>query len=148
MKASPLRVLIVDSSDAQRMIIEKTLSLNGCFRIAPAESFAQLLIYTQYALRPFDIVLVNSEVAIDSGIDIYSFCTTDVNIHHFIVYNTMKFDVLSFDMSRSKVKATLPGALDANALQALIAMIEVNSKSTLGAKRVSMLSTLKIPNTL
>ena len=126
MKASPLRVLIADSSGVQRMIIEKMLSLNGYFRVAPVESFAHLLIYTQYALRPFDIVLVNSEVAIDSGVDIYSFCTTDMNIQNFIVYNAMEYDVPNFDMSRSKVKATLPGALDANAVQALIAMIELN----------------------
>lgn len=126
MKKSPLRILIVESSDAQRVIIEKILSLSGCFRVAPIESFPQLLAYTQYAFSPFDIVFVNSNIAIDSGVDVYGFCENNANIQHFVIYNAAKFDTLNFEKSNSKFKAVLPGALDAKTVQALFAMIDLD----------------------
>jgi len=129
MKESPLRILIVDSSETQRAIIERVLNLSECFHVAPVTSFSQLLAYTQYALRPIDIVLISSRVAIDSGVDVYSFCAANVNIKHFVIYNAAGFDALALEMSSSKVKAVLPGTLDAQALRALLAMIQLGQVS-------------------
>lgn len=79
--------------------------------MTPTESLSQLLTYTQYASTPFDIVLANHDVAIDSGIDTYDFLSHDENIKNFVIYSASGAIKLDLDDGNSKAKLTLPGAL-------------------------------------
>lgn len=118
-----MRILIVESSHAQRVIIEKLFNLNGHFRVAPIESFAQLLTYTKYALVPFDIVLVSYEVSINAGVEMYSFLCRNENIKNFVIYSAGGTIKLDFDVRNSKNKVTLPGALDSKTVRTLVNVI-------------------------
>jgi hypothetical protein len=61
-----LRILIADLQHFQRMKIERLFNGLDYYRIAPVQSLAELLTLVDYGCQPFDVLVVNAELA--SGI--------------------------------------------------------------------------------
>lgn len=135
MPTKSLRILIVDDRHLQRLSIEKMLNSAGYHRIAPVESFEQLLIYTRYALKPFDLVLLSAGIAIRSGVDMHQFCLNQASIHHFMIYNGIGVQPSSMASQAEKVPAAVPGLLNTHALQALMSVIDSDLSLRHGSSR-------------
>ncbi|MFP0196361.1 chemotaxis protein CheY [Pseudomonas sp. PHC1] len=58
-----LRILIADLQHFHRMRIERLFNGLDYYRIAPAQNLAELLTLVDYACQPFDVLVVNAELA-------------------------------------------------------------------------------------
>lgn len=125
-----LRILIVDGVHFQRLAVEKIVNQCGYYRIAPVESFEQLLTYTQYALHPFDIVILNSDIAIHSGVDIYEFCVAEPNIVNFLIYNSVPGNERGFDITCFNAPVMHSADLNKDILKFLMSAVELNFYSS------------------
>lgn len=125
-----LRILIVDGAHSQRLAVEKIVNQCGYYRIAPVESFEQLLTYTQYALHPFDVVILNSDIAIHSGVDIYEFCIAEPNIVNFLIYNLVPENEQGFDIKCFNTSAMHSKDLNKDILKFLMSAVELNFYSS------------------
>ncbi|MBU0526614.1 MAG: hypothetical protein KKC24_01245 [Gammaproteobacteria bacterium] len=59
MMQKTMRILIVDQQHLRRLHIEKMLNQLGCHRIAPLNSFEEVVAVTLLPGTPFDLVIIN-----------------------------------------------------------------------------------------
>jgi hypothetical protein len=89
MATQGLRILIADDQHAQRVRLEKILNRQGYFRVAPVQSFKELLTLTHYTCEPFelfDVLLINMDLAKAAGIDMELFCRGNPQVRNALVY--------------------------------------------------------------
>jgi len=58
-----LRILIADLQHFHRMKIERLFNGLDYYRIAPVQSLAELLTLVDYGCQPFDVLVINAELA-------------------------------------------------------------------------------------
>lgn len=87
MPTPSLRILIVDDQLAQRLSIEKMLNQQGYHRIAPVETFAELLAMVEGAIEPFDLLVINSALGADATFNLDDFFRNCPAIRHTLVYD-------------------------------------------------------------
>lgn len=97
-----IRILIVDKQHLLRLHIEKVLNQLGYFRIAPMNSFDEVIAVTRYAVEPFDLVIAN--IAAGSlDIDVEKFCQENPFIRHALLYNNQGWSCMPFQTNKYRI---------------------------------------------
>lgn len=81
-----LRILIADPQHFHRMKTERLFNHMGYYRVAPVQSLVELLTLVEYGCEPFDVVVINAELAAGS-LDLSGFFMNNPNVRHALVYN-------------------------------------------------------------
>lgn len=83
-----LRILIADLQHFQRMKIERLFNGLDYYRIAPVQSLAELLTLVDYGCQPFDVLVVNAELA-GGMADLRGFLFDHPQIRRALVYGEL-----------------------------------------------------------
>ncbi|WP_277761416.1 chemotaxis protein CheY [Pseudomonas sp. A34-9] len=81
-----LRILIADSQHFHRMKIERLFNSLDYYRVAPVQSLTELLTLVDYGCEPFDVVVINAELAAGS-LDLLGFFLDNPQIRQALIYN-------------------------------------------------------------
>jgi hypothetical protein len=81
-----LRILIADSQHFHRMKIERLFNSLDYYRVAPVQSLTELLTLVDYGCEPFDVVVINAELAARS-LDLLGFFLDNPQIRQALIYN-------------------------------------------------------------
>ncbi|MFJ2485603.1 chemotaxis protein CheY [Pseudomonas sp. NPDC087639] len=81
-----LRILIADPQHFHRLKIERLLNGLDYFRVAPVQSLAELLTLVDYGCEPFDVVIINAELAAGT-LDLLGFLLDNPQVRHALIYN-------------------------------------------------------------
>lgn len=81
-----LRILIADPQHFHRMKIERLFNGLEYFRVAPVQSLLELLTLVDYGCEPFDVVVINAELAAGS-LDLPGFFLNNPQVRHALIYN-------------------------------------------------------------
>lgn len=95
----------------------------GCHRIAPVASLEQLFTYIRYACLPFDIVLINHQIAIQEGVDIHEYCSGEASIKNFMIYRSELSSLISAPLCDQTNILLPPEGLNIDTLQRLLSKI-------------------------
>ncbi|AWA38914.1 chemotaxis protein CheY [Pseudomonas fluorescens] len=80
-----LRILIADLQHFHRMKIERLFNGLDYYRIAPVQSLAELLTLVDYGCQPFDVLVINAELA--TGIaDLRGFLFDNPQVRRALIY--------------------------------------------------------------
>ncbi|HBP0288016.1 response regulator [Pseudomonas aeruginosa] len=124
MPTPSLRILIVESEYLQRLSIERMLNQCGYHRVAPVSSFEELLTIIGHAVDPFDLLVINSALTVDSGISLEDFCRYCPNIRHALIYEGIPAPApLSEEISGSVIRK-LPRTPDTETIKGLMRQID------------------------
>ncbi len=81
-----LRILIADTQHFHRMKIERLFNDLDYYRVAPAQSLCELLTLVDYGCEPFDVVVINAELAAGS-LDLLGFFLDNPQVRQALIYN-------------------------------------------------------------
>ena len=81
-----LRILIADPQHFHRMKVERLFNGLDYYRVAPVQSIAELLTLVDYGCEPFDVVVINAELAMGS-LDLLGFFLDNPQVRHALIYN-------------------------------------------------------------
>lgn len=118
-----LRILIADAQHFNRMKIERLFNSLDYYRVAPVQSLGELLTLVDYGCEPFDVVVINAQLAAGS-LDLLEFFLDNPQVRHALIYNEGSAPLQSaagFAQDNVQVShLTLPGLSAINQLMALI----------------------------
>lgn len=114
-----LRILIADPQHFHRMKIERLFNQLDYYRVAPVQSLAELLTLVDYGCEPFDVVVINAELAAGS-LDLCGFFLDHPNVHHALIYNEPSAPVFAWGNVQIS-HALLP---QATAIRQLMAQVQ------------------------
>ncbi|WP_445179028.1 chemotaxis protein CheY [Pseudomonas sp. McL0111] len=119
-----LRILIADPQHFHRMKIERLFNHLGYYRVAPAQSLVELLTLVEYGCEPFDVVVINAELAAGS-LDLLGFFLNNPHVRHALIYNepsAPRQSVSGFAQENVQIShAALPNA---GAIEHLMALVD------------------------
>lgn len=137
MATRDLRILIADYQHAQRVRLERILNRLGYFRVAPVQSFEELLTLTHYTCEPFDlfdVLLINMELARAAGIDIERFCRGNPQVCHALVYGVaVGPESLSLPDVGEPQQIRLVDTVDEYSVRSFMTHIDPNEESALAS---------------
>ncbi|WP_322846556.1 chemotaxis protein CheY [Pseudomonas sp. B33.4] len=81
-----LRILIADSQHFHRMKVERLFNSLDYYRVAPAQSLIELMTLVDYGCEPFDVVVINAELAAGS-LDLLGFFLDNPQVRQALIYN-------------------------------------------------------------
>jgi hypothetical protein len=81
-----LRILIADPQHFHRMKIERLFNGLNYYRIAPVQNLTELLTLVDYGCEPFDVVVINAELAAGS-LDLVGFFLDNLQVRQALIYN-------------------------------------------------------------
>jgi len=81
-----LRILIADPQHFHRMKIERLFNGLNYYRIAPVQNLTELLTLVDYGCEPFDVVVINAELAAGS-LDLLGFFLDNPQVRQALIYN-------------------------------------------------------------
>ncbi|MBC3210070.1 MULTISPECIES: chemotaxis protein CheY [unclassified Pseudomonas] len=81
-----LRILIADPQHFHRMKIERLFNHLDYYRVAPVQDLAELLTLVDYGCDPFDVVVINAELAA-GRLDLLGFFLGNAQVRHALIYN-------------------------------------------------------------
>lgn len=120
-----LRILIVDDQPAQRLSIEKMLNQQGYHRIAPVETFAELLAMVENAVEPFDLLVINSALGAGATFSLDDFFINCPAIRHTLVYDGLPVgDQVTIPAPGSRIINKLMRTPDERAIRSLMRVID------------------------
>lgn len=120
-----LRILIVDDQPAQRLSIEKMLNQQGYHRIAPVETFSELLAMVENAVEPFDLLVMNSALGAGITFNLDDFFMNCPAIRHTLVYDGLPVgDQVTIPAPGSRVINKLMRTPDERAIRNLMRAID------------------------
>ncbi|HCR1551605.1 TPA: histidine kinase [Pseudomonas aeruginosa] len=125
MPTKSLRILVFDKRHSQRLEVERLLNEHGYYRIAPLESFADLLCLVDRAFMTFDLLIMHGD-SIDEtkfGFDLEMFCRNSPGIRHVLIYDGQPVDVTEIDWKSSQVikrTSSFPGRVEISSFMELI----------------------------
>lgn len=120
-----LRILIVDDQPAQRLSIEKMLNQQGYHRIAPVETFAELLAMVENAVEPFDLLVINSALGSGATFSLDDFFINCPAICHTLVYDGLPVgDQVTIPAPGSRIINKLTRTPDERAIRSLMRVID------------------------
>ncbi|WP_409319253.1 hypothetical protein [Pseudomonas sp. KCJK9016] len=88
-ECSFLRILVADDQFEQCVLIEKSLSLLGYFRVCPVNTFHELTLLSHFSpntYERFDLLIVNAKLITSAGLDVAKFCVNNSRFRHVLVY--------------------------------------------------------------
>jgi hypothetical protein len=86
MSNKALRILIADPQHFHRMKIERLFNALGYYRVAPVQSLGELLTLVDYGCEPFDVLVINAELAAGT-LDLLGFLLDNPQVRHALIYN-------------------------------------------------------------
>jgi len=86
MSNKALRILIADPQHFHRMKIERLFNAFGYYRVAPVQNLGELLTLVDYGCEPFDVLVINAELAAGS-LDLLGFLLDNPQVRHALIYN-------------------------------------------------------------
>ena len=86
MSNKALRILIADPQHFHRMKIERLFNALGYYRVAPVQNLGELLTLVDYGCEPFDMLVINAELAAGS-LDLLGFLLDNPQVRHALIYN-------------------------------------------------------------
>ncbi|WP_130911615.1 chemotaxis protein CheY [Pseudomonas sp. Sample_9] len=86
MSNKALRILIADPQHFHRMKIERLFNALGYYRVAPVQNLGELLTLVDYGCEPFDVLVINAELAAGS-LDLLGFLLDNPQVRHALIYN-------------------------------------------------------------
>lgn len=86
MSNKALRILIADPQHFHRMKIERLFNALGYYRVAPVQTLGELLTLVDYGCEPFDVLVINAELAAGS-LDLLGFLLDNPQVRHALIYN-------------------------------------------------------------
>ncbi|MFJ4588634.1 chemotaxis protein CheY [Pseudomonas moraviensis] len=86
MSNKALRILIADPQHFHRMKIERLFNELGYYRVAPVQNLGELLTLVDYGCEPFDVLVINAELAAGS-LDLLGFLLDNPQVRHALIYN-------------------------------------------------------------
>ncbi|WP_336353036.1 chemotaxis protein CheY [Pseudomonas atacamensis] len=86
MSNKALRILIADPQHFHRMKIERLFNALGYYRVAPVQTLGELLTLVVYGCEPFDVLVINAELAAGS-LDLLGFLLDNPQVRHALIYN-------------------------------------------------------------
>ena len=86
MSNKALRILIADPQHFHRMKIERLFNALGYYRVAPVQTLGELLTLVDYGCEPFDVLVINAELAAGS-LDLLDFLLDNPQVRHALIYN-------------------------------------------------------------
>lgn len=120
-----LRILIADEQLEQLMQVERMLNQLGYFRVAPVQSFEQLLAMVQSAIEPFDLLIADTAMAVRVGVDLPRFCKSNPLVRHALLYETHEQPLPVASAGEDpKTSIHLDRLPDTQALKAFMAMVD------------------------
>lgn len=129
MPTPSLRILVVDDQPAQRLSIEKMLNWQGYHRIAPVTCFAELLVLIEHAIEPFDLLVINSSLAMQTTFNLDNFFRFCPAIRHTLIYDGMPPAAsLTVVAPSARVITRLSRAPDNEVIKNLMQMIDPHQK--------------------
>lgn len=87
---SYMRVLVADSQFEQRVVVEKSLSLLGYFRVCPVATFRELIMLSHYSPNTydrFDLLIVNAQLVAEAGLSATEFLVNNSRFRHILIYD-------------------------------------------------------------
>ncbi|MBV4487227.1 chemotaxis protein CheY [Pseudomonas sp. SWRI153] len=118
-----LRILIADPQHFHRMKIERLFNGLDYYRVAPVQDLAELLTLVDYGCEPFDVLLINAELAA-GALDLLSFLLDNPQVRHALIYNEPMAPlqaVTGFAQENVQISHTpLPGLQAVRQLMALV----------------------------
>ncbi|MFI8395181.1 chemotaxis protein CheY [Pseudomonas sp. Choline-02u-1] len=86
MSNKALRILIADPQHFHRMKIERLFNALAYYRVAPVQNLDELLTLVDYGCEPFDMLVINAELAAGS-LDLLGFLLDNPQVRHALIYN-------------------------------------------------------------
>jgi hypothetical protein len=120
-----LRILIADSQYFQRMRIERLFNHLDYYRVGSAQSLTEMLTLVEYGCEPFDVLVVNADLA-SGSMDLPAFLLDGQPVHHALIYNepSMLFEGPS-GVVRKNVQICNAGMPNASMIEQLMARVDV-----------------------
>lgn len=81
-----LRILIADEQHFHRMKTERLFNQLDYYRVAPAQSLAEMLTLVEYGCEPFDLVVINALLA-GGALDLPGFFLDNRQVRHALIYD-------------------------------------------------------------
>lgn len=120
-----LRILIADEQHFHRMKIERGLNQLGYFRIAPVHSLEELLTVVEYGCEPFDLVILNANLATGGGLDPQGLCQDNLQIRHALIYDAEQAGLPSrYAVAQRKVRFHQARLPDPETLESLMRRVD------------------------
>ncbi|KAE9639908.1 chemotaxis protein CheY [Pseudomonas sp. PB103] len=124
-----LRILIADSQHFHRMKIERVFNGLDYYRVAPVQNLLELLTLVEYGCEPFDVVVINAELAAGS-LDLLAFFLDNPHVRHALIYNEPSAPLQAnpgFAQENLQIThAALPGL---QTIKALMAAVDAHTAS-------------------
>ncbi|WLH37548.1 chemotaxis protein CheY [Pseudomonas sp. FP2196] len=120
-----LRILIADPQHFHRMKIERLFNGLDYYRVAPVQSLVELLTLVDYGCEPFDVVVINAELAAGS-LDLPEFFLDNPQVHHALIYNepSAPLQVVS-GFAQENVQISHAALPNAQAIRHLMSIVDV-----------------------
>ncbi|MBO1540871.1 response regulator [Pseudomonas sp. OA65] len=107
-----LRILIADTQHTHRIVLERLFNQLGYFRIVPVSHLQELLTLVEYGSEPFDLVVVNAQLA-GGALDLHDFVVYNPQVRHGMLYNAQPTSQSTTPVARRSrlhlSQAPLPG---------------------------------------
>jgi CheY-like chemotaxis protein len=118
-----LTILIADEQHLQRLHIEKMLNRLGYHRIVPVQTFEEVQLLTAIPARPFDVLIINAALAVDT-------CGPQPQAHHVLVYDHLDLGLETPGGTAPEVLVRLPGVPDNVSLEHFMDIIDPPAATT------------------
>ncbi|VVO68855.1 hypothetical protein PS896_01215 [Pseudomonas fluorescens] len=136
-----LRILIADPQHFHRMKIERLFNGLNYYRIAPVQNLTELLTLVDYGCEPFDVVVINAELAAGS-LDLLGFFLDNPQVRQALIYNEQTAPLqLASGFAQENVQISHLSLPSKQLIEQLMALVDAPARAqTLSAPRVNPLA--------
>lgn len=119
-----LRILIADPQHFHRLKIERLFNNLDYYRVAPVQNLAELLTLVDYGCEPFDVVIINADLATGS-LDLLGFFLDNPQVRHALIYNEPSAPLqMAAGFAQENVQITHVELPNAQAIRHLMALVD------------------------
>ncbi|GLH52130.1 hypothetical protein RS3R6_03110 [Pseudomonas atacamensis] len=130
MVGNPLRILVADKRFEQRVIVEKCLGLMGYYKVCPAGCFEEMITLTHInspLVDRFDLLIVNANLVVSAGVDVFDFCFHNSRVKNVLVYEAaLEAGTSTTYKKKFNWKLRLIPGVGAEALEDFLSLIDSN----------------------
>lgn len=112
---NPMRILVADDQLESCKLIDKSLGMQGYFRVCSVRSFEELTRLTHYSpslYERFDLLIINVKLLTDAGINPIEFCVNNSRLRNVLLHGSPELaerydcDLWSYSQHIVRVLAT------------------------------------------
>lgn len=137
-----LRILIADPQHFHRMKIERMFNDLDYYRIAPVQTLAELLTLVDYGCQPFDVLVINTELAPGMP-DLHGFLFDHPHVRHALVYGEPANSSAVSGHFRAKITTSHAALPSMSAISQLMASVENSLEHSSRERRAKSLTQLR-----